>query len=65
MNTHPKSDINPTHIALIMDWDDTFCPDVISALVAKLEHDPTCYWEPLDELVSQDWDIVTLTSTDS
>jgi hypothetical protein len=59
MNTHPKSEIIPTRIALIMDWDDTLCPDVISALVAKLEHDPTCYWGPLDELVSQGWDIVT------
>ena len=59
MNPQPPTSAVPVRIALIMDWDDTLCPDIISALVEKLEHDPMDYWNPLDELVKQGWDIVT------
>jgi 2-hydroxy-3-keto-5-methylthiopentenyl-1-phosphate phosphatase len=46
-------------IALIMDWDDTLCPDSISALIQKMGLDPDAYWKPLDDRVKQGWDIVT------
>jgi hypothetical protein len=42
-----------------MDWDDTLCPDTISGLIQKLGYHPEAYWEPLDALVKQGWDITT------
>jgi hypothetical protein len=46
-------------IALVMDWDDTLCPDSIGALVNFLGYSPREFWEPLDALVHEGWDIVT------
>ena len=47
------------HMALVMDWDDTLCPDTISGMITSLGYDTEVYWEPLDQLVQQGWDVVT------
>ena len=56
LNPDPRG---TTHLALVMDWDDTLCPDTISGLITTLGFDPEAYWEPLDELVHEGWDIVS------
>jgi phosphoserine phosphatase len=42
-----------------MDWDDTLCPDTISGFLNNLGFVPETYWEPLDQLVHEGWDIVS------
>ena len=40
-----------------MDWDDTLCPESIGALVQSLGYAPEVFWEPLDALVHEGWEL--------